>query len=116
MRTKKDLASDAETKNQHLLSVLEGKADHKDLDLLGQKLHGKADADNIRVMQSDIRQDLLSQLTTMKKELLHKQTRRDEEVTNLRVDSENLRHKQESDLKSMMDKLHRLASQFDKEL
>lgn len=115
-RAKKENWGELEKQRQSLMSVIQSKADFKDMDQLQLKIHAKADADKVKAIHSEIRQELLSSLTTFKKDLQTRVTRKEEEVTAVKVDIDSFKAKSEQDQKSLLEKLHRLASQFDKEL
>ena len=51
----KEQDMDLENVRQQLMSSLQTKADHRDIDSLGKKLHGKADCEKLQTLMSDIR-------------------------------------------------------------
>ena len=52
------------------MSSIQTKADHRDIDSLGQKLHAKMDIEKTQVMIGEFRQEVLNNFTTAKKESL----------------------------------------------
>jgi flagellar biosynthesis/type III secretory pathway chaperone len=55
----------------------------------------KADSEKVKLIHSEIRQETLSQLTTMKKDLLTKLSRKDEDITNIKVEAQSQKQKHE---------------------
>lgn len=98
------------------MSSLQTKADHRDIDSLSQKLHGKADHEKLQMLMGEIRQEVTTSLGTVKKEAQLAHKKRDEDGRSLRNDFEVAHVKSVKEMGSIQDKLQRLAAQFDKEL
>ena len=101
---------DLENVRQQLMASLQTKADHRDIDSIGQKLHSKADYEKLQAIIGDIRQEVNQSLGTVKKDTQSSHKKKDEVVGTLRNDFEVAHVKSVKEMGSIQDKLQRLAA------
>ena len=70
------------------MSTVQTKADFRDIDTLNQRMHQKVDQDKLQNMIAELRQEMLNNLTTIKKENLQKTKKKDEDMKVVRGEIE----------------------------
>ena len=60
---------------------LQQKVDFRDLDPLSHQIHGKADIDKVQELISNLRNEIVSQVSQIKKDVNSKKNKKDDEST-----------------------------------
>ena len=87
------------------MSSIQTKADHRDIDSLGQKLHAKIDNEKVQIMIGEFRQEVLNNFQQAKKESLSTHKKRDEDSKHLRKDFETTHQNTNKEVNSITEKL-----------
>ncbi len=95
---------------------LSQKVDFKDLDGITHQVHSKADVEKVQELVSALRQEIVTQLTQIKKDVNIKTKRKDEDQKKNKQESQFANEKALEEIKNIKDKMSKLAAQFDKEL
>ena len=83
---------------------------------MAHKLHAKADFEKVQELVGQIQQEVVTQVQNVKKETKKKATKKNEDLEKTKQDQEFANEKMFEEIKSLSDKLRKLANQFDKEL
>lgn len=116
IKNSKDHDMDLESVRQQLMTVINTKAEFRDLDTINQKLHAKGDMEKLQNMIAEIRQEVSMNVNKSMKEQNSFSKKKEEDLNLLKNDFESVQIKYNKDMSNMQDKLQRLAAQFDKEL
>lgn len=95
---------------------LSQKVDYRDIEQLTHQLHGKVDNDRVQDLVSQLRNEVLTQLGSIKKDVTSKTKKKDEDIKKKKQEVEFATEKVFEEIKILKDKMQKLATQFDKEL
>lgn len=95
---------------------LSQKVDYRDLDEVSHQLHTKVDIDKVQDLVSQLRNEVLSQLATIKKDAQSKIKKKEEDAKKKKQEVDFATDKVFEEIKIIKDKMQKLATQFDKEL
>ena len=95
---------------------LQAKTDFSDLEAVAHKLHAKADFEKVQDLLSQLKAEVVSQLTGVKKEVKKKTIKKKTDIENSVREQELANEKMFEEIRGFKEKLTKLANQFDKEL
>ncbi len=89
---------------------LQQKVEFRDIDQISHQLHTKADVEKVQELVSQLRQELVTQLTSIKKDVTSKTKKKDEELKKKKKENEFTNEKLIEEIKAVKDKLQKLAA------
>ena len=89
---------------------LQQKVEFRDIDQISHHLHTKADVEKVQELVSQLRQELVTQLTSIKKDVTSKTKKKDEELKKKKKENEFTNEKLIEEIKAVKDKLQKLAA------
>ena len=95
---------------------LQQKPEFVDIETLAQKIHAKADYDKLQDLVGELRNEMVSQITNVKKDAKKKATKKKGDIEVSVREQEFANEKLFEEIRGFKDKLTKLANQFDKEL
>ena len=113
---KNEVESSLDKLRSSITLSMQQKTEFQDLEAIAHKLHEKVDHEKLQELVGEMRSDINSQLTTVKKELKKKQIKKKEDVDKTRQEQDIAIERTFEEIKGLKDKLTRLANTFDKEL
>ena len=108
--------SNVEKLRSQITMALQQKTEFQDLEAVAHKLHAKADFEKVQELVGQIQQEVVTQIQNVKKETKKKTNKKNEDLERTKQDQEFANEKMFEEIKSLSDKLRKLANQFDKEL
>lgn len=87
-----------------------------DIEALAHKLHTKVDFEKVQELMADMKSEVVTQITNVKKDVKKKAVKKKGDIEISVRDQEFANEKLFEEIRSFKDKLTKLANQFDKEL
>ena len=84
----KEQDMDLESVRQQLMGAIQQKADFRDIDNMGQKLHSKIDQDKVQLIIADFRQEMVNSINQSKKDNQTNIKKKDEGIKMLKTEIE----------------------------
>jgi len=88
----------------------------KEFEKVQRFIHNKADIEKVQELVSEIRVELVTQVKEMKKDMLTKKKKKEEEGKKQIQELAFTNEKALEEMKTLKEKLQKVANQFDKEL
>lgn len=95
---------------------MQQKTEFSDLETLAHKIHAKADHNKVQELLGELRNEIVSQISVVKKDVKKKAIKKKGEVEINVKEQEFANEKLFEEIRGFKDKLTKLANQFDKEL
>ena len=95
---------------------MQQKTEFSDLETLAHKIHAKADHNKVQELLGELRNEMVSQISVVKKDVKKKAIKKKGEVEINVKEQEFANEKLFEEIRGFKDKLTKLANQFDKEL
>ncbi|CDW81229.1 UNKNOWN [Stylonychia lemnae] len=114
--TQRDAISQVDQIKSLVNMNLTQKVDYRDIDNINHQIHNKADIEKVQELVTSLRNEVVAQLTQIKKDVKQKTKAKDDDSKKKKKETEFANEKAFEEIKTIKEKMQKLAAQFDKEL